>query len=182
MAQTLKLTEPGEQLQISDVQYANDPVPDVAPYIAAESRSFFDKETYITDQYKENSIRLQPFSAGLPYRCTLDAVYESKFWQEGLNASTELLQLLTQDHSTLENVRSEITEIGSLAQWALKPGYEHGFVKATSYMYPFADEERTKLLAASMVMLFLFDGKDHLTDLVTDLAVNIGIRPSRGRS
>lgn len=46
-----------------------------------------------------------------------------------------------------------------LAQRELRPGFEHRFCKAASYMYPFCSEVRTKLLASSMVMMFLFDGE-----------------------
>lgn len=43
--------------------------------------------------------------------------------------------------------------MAGLARRELRPD-----CKAISHMYPYADKERTKLLAASMVIMFLWDG------------------------
>lgn len=48
---------------------------------------------------------------------------------------------------------------GKLAQKMLKPGMEHLFCKATTYMFLFCSEERISPLSALMVTLFVFDGR-----------------------
>ena len=88
-------------------------------------------------------------------------VVHSRLRQQSMNKLCNLVsvQLLADDHSATEiKVRKGIT-MSKIAQRELRPELEHRFCKTTSYMYSFADENRMKLLAASMVMMFLFDGK-----------------------
>ena len=69
----------------------------------------------------------------------------------------KLLQLLASDQSATDFVVMNGITMAKLAQRELCSGVEHRFCKASMYMYPSASEERTRLLAASMVMMFLFD-------------------------
>ena len=144
---------------ISQVRFAHDPVPHLPLFVNSKDVLFPKNALSRSRQFKENGIRLRPREAALPYRSTLDAVHESRFWRKGLEVSLELLHLLADDHTATEiKVRKGIT-MSKLAQRELRPEFEHRFCKATSYMYSFADEDRMKLLAASMVIMFLFDGK-----------------------
>lgn len=156
--QLSKLAAPDDVVDISQVRFAHDPVPNPPSYLDAKDAAFPRVHRDAMNQFQKYSLRLYPREAGLPYRCTLDAANESRVWQQGLEASRELLRLFAEDQSTTDIIVGKGVTMAKLAQGELRPEFEHRFCKATSYMYPFADEERTKLLAASMVMMFLFDG------------------------
>lgn len=144
---------------ISKVEYAHDPIPKPPSYFVVKDVPFPRRDCQISHLHQRYAIRLRPRESDLPYRCTLDATYESRFWKSGLGASNVLLQLIADDRSPNDIVVGNGVTMARLAQRELRPGFEHRFCKATSYMYPFCDEERTKLLASSMVMMFLFDGE-----------------------
>lgn len=144
---------------ISQIKFAHDPVPNLPSYLDAKDVPFPKVVDKATRRFQRHGLRMQPREAKLPYRSTLDAANESRFWRQALEGSRMLLQLLADDHSTTDIMVGRGVTMAKLAQRELRPEFEHRFCKATSYMYPFADEERTKLLAASMVMMFLFDGR-----------------------
>ena len=145
---------------ISPVLYAHDPVPKYPNYLApVRANGIRVPNSPSKDGLRSNGLRLYPLAAKLPYRCTLDAAHESRYWRQSLNASTKLLELLARDQSTGDIVVGNGITLAGLAQKELRPGLEYRFNKATTYMYPFASEERIKLLAAMMVMQFVFDGK-----------------------
>ena len=151
-AENLPLTSP--------VLYAHDPVPKYPNYLApVRANGIRVPNSPSQDGLRSNGLRLYPLAAKLPYRCTLDAAHESRYWRQSLNASTKLLELLARDQSTGDIVVGNGITLAGLAQKELRPGLEYRFNKATTYMYPFANEERIKLLAAMMVMQFVFDGK-----------------------
>lgn len=155
-----KLAGPEDLPYISPVLYAHDSVPKVPKFVAflpAEVSRIH--ELREEDGMRRNGLRLYPLAANLPYRCTLDAVYESRFWKESLNASIKLLELLANDYSTADIAVGNGVTLAGLARKELRPGLGYRFNKATTYMYPFAEEGRIELLAAMMVMQFVFDGK-----------------------
>ena len=145
---------------ISPVLYAHDPVPKYPNYLApVRANGIKIPNPLSKDGLRSNGLRLYPLAAKLPYRCTLDAAHESRYWRQSLNASTKLLELLANDQSTGDIVVGNGITLAGLARKELRPGLEYRFNKATTYMYPFANEKRIKLLAAMMVMQFVFDGK-----------------------
>ena len=152
-------TAPHKQQGNSVVEYAHDPVPKIPTYLSVSGSLFPRSALEANDHHPSGAIRLHPQSAGLPYRCSLDATYENNFWRAGVESSRLLLQLLAADRSATDIVVGNGTTMATLAQKTLRPGMEHRFCKAASYMYPFSNEERMKLLSASMVMMFLFDGR-----------------------
>ena len=150
---------PHAQQDISPVEYAHDAVPDVPTYLAV-SGFRFPMSDFEADHHHPNvAIRLQPRSSCLPYRCSLDATYESRFWTASFESSRLLLQLLAADRSATDFAVGNGITMAKLAQRTLEPGMEHRFCKAATYMYPFSTEERMRLLSPSMVMMFLFDGR-----------------------
>ena len=150
---------PHKHQEISPVEYAHDVVPDAPTYLAVSSFPFPRSDFEADHHHRSFAIRLQPRSSRFPYRCSLDATYENRFWESGLESSRLLLQLLAADRSTTDFVVGNGVTMAKLAQRELKPGMEHRFCKAATYMYPFSTEERMRLLSASMVMMFLFDGR-----------------------
>lgn len=152
-----RLTATPDLGNISSVEYAHDPIPNAPSFLAAKDVPFPQRERDHPD--KRYAIKLRPRESNLPYRCTLEAAHESRFWKSGLKASHKLLELLADDRSITDIIVGKGETMARLAQRELRKGFEHRFCKASSYMYPFSDEKRTKLLASSMVMMFLFDGK-----------------------
>lgn len=150
----LRLTAAPQKQENSVVEYAHDPVPNVPTYLSVSGSPFPRTALEANHRHPSVAIRLQPRSAGLPYRCSLDATYENRFWRSGLESSRLLLQLLAADRSATDIVVGNGFTMATLAQKELRPGMEHRFCKAASYMYPFSDEERMRLLSASMVMMF----------------------------
>ena len=156
--QLSKLVSLAQAALISPVKFAHDPVPKTPLYLDAKDAPFPRKSFDSIHPLLNHGFKLYPRKARLPFRCTLDATNESRFWKQGLESSRELLKLISDDHSTKDVVVCGGITMAGLARQELRPEFEHRFCKATSYMYPYADEERTKLLAASMVMMFLWDG------------------------
>ena len=153
-----KLTVAQELQEISSVEYAHDPVPNPPIYLAIPNDAFLPTCLTADAGVRKFAVRLRPQASHLPYRCTLHETYESRFWKSGLDSSTKLLQLLASDQSATDFVVRNGITMAKLAQRELCSGLEHRFCKASIYMYPFASEDRTRLLASSMVMMFLFDG------------------------
>lgn len=156
--QLSQLTSPTDAALISPVKFAHDPVPKTPLYLDAKDAPFPGESFDSMHPLLKHGIKLYPRKARLPFRCSLNAANESRFWKQGLESSMELLKLLSDDQSANDVVvRGGVTMAG-LARQELRPEFEHRFCKANLYMLPYADEERTKLLAASMVMMFLWDG------------------------
>ena len=152
-------TAPHRQEEISSVEYAFDLVPDSPTYLAVSDFPFPRIDLVTDDHHRSFAIKLQPRLSGLPYRCGLDAVYENRFWKSCFESSRTLLELLAADRSETDFVVGNGVTVAKLAQKMLKPGMEHLFCKATTYMFPFCSEERIRLLSALMVILFVFDGR-----------------------
>lgn len=156
----LRLTAaPQKQQENSVVEYAHDPVPNIPTYFSVSGSPFPRSVLEANHHHPSVAIRLQPRSAGLPFRCSLDATYENRFWRSGLESSRLLLQLFAADRSATDIVVGNGVIMATLAQKTLRLGMEHRFCKVVSYMYPFFDEERMRLLSVFMVMMFLFDGR-----------------------
>ncbi len=111
-----------------------------------------------------SAIHLDVSAAGLPYRSSLDHVVASRHWKANLKENVRLLVLLAADTAASDiEVKNGIT-LAKLARATLAPGHEHRIILATHYMFPYADEERIKQIAALMIIYFIFDG---ITPLVT---------------
>lgn len=153
-----RLAASKDQASISQVRYAHDPVPKLPQYIRdlpfGFPRTIFEQNTALL----QNAVKLFPREAHLPFRC-IDAVYENRYWRASLDASLKVLELIANDRSSSDIEVDNGVTLARLAQKELRPGTEDRFNRATTYMYPFGTKERTELLAAMMVMQFLFDGK-----------------------
>ena len=143
---------------ISKIRYAHDPVPKLPRYIKDLPFAFPKTNFEQNAAMMQNAVKLFPREANLPFRC-VDAVYENKNWRASLDASLKMLKLIANDHSASDIEVDNGVTLARLAQKELRPGTEDRFNRATTYMYPFANKERVELLAAMMVMQFLFDGE-----------------------
>ena len=153
-----KLAVPSDLSYLPAIKYAYNPLPALPPNIKPPSFPLTSGATAANQYSSRNSIRLDPFSAGLPYYSSIDHVRASKYWKANLNESTKLLEILAADNSATDIEVDHGITLTKLAKKALRPGREHQMVLATQYMFPSADERRIRLIAALMIVYFVFDG------------------------
>ena len=154
-----KLAASKDLVHVSQIRYAHDPLSKIPLYLTSLPYEFPADKLDQGVAMLQNAIRLFPQEARLPYRSTIAATYENRFWQASLGASIQMLQLIAADHSASDIEVDNGVTLARLAAKELRPGTEDRFNRATTYMYPFGNKERTELLAAMMVMQFLFDGQ-----------------------
>ena len=153
-----RLAVPSDLSYLPAIKYAYNPLPALPPHIKPPSFPLTSGATAINQYSLRNSVRLDPFSAGLPYYSSIDHVRASKYWRANLNESTKLLEILAGDNSATDIEVDHGITLTKLAKKALRPGREHQMVLATHYMFPSADERRIRLIAAMMIVYFVFDG------------------------
>lgn len=145
---------------ISEIRYSHDPVPTCPSFINQPVFSFPAHRASLKKSTNGVGRRLLPLAAGLPFRCSLSAVHETRYWRQGLDASIKLLELVANDQNAADIEVDGGLTLAKLARHELRPGIEDRFNKATLYMYPFCiDQKRIELLASMMVMQFIFDDK-----------------------
>ena len=140
------------------IEYAYDPLPALPIHLKQQAFQLPSGATVQNGFSSQYSLKLDPLSAGLPYRCSLDYVHANKFWKSNLGEMVDLLTLLAEDDSAHDIEVDRGITLAKLARKALRPGLEHEMVLATHYMFPCADEHMTKLKSALMIIYFVFDG------------------------
>lgn len=110
-----------------------------------------------TSTSNNHSFQLQPTAIGLPWNTGLQHVRQNKYWKAALQATVELLSAFTQDEIAQHIPHCDGLTVAVMAAHELE-GVEDICCRFISYMYPLADEERTKLLAKMQVLILLFDG------------------------
>lgn len=160
-----RVTEPKDLSYISPIEYVHDPVPEAPCHLTKLPPLPFPQYASTDCQYTSgNSVRVNPRAAGLPYRSRFELIRASKHWKANLDETKKMLELIIADHSsTSVGMRDGLTLAG-LAKKELRPGLEHRVVLATSYMYPNANERRARIIAATMMLLFIYDGKSPRMD------------------
>ena len=106
-----------------------------------------------------NGFDIYPREAGLPWPTGLHKGRQSRHWSAGLKISSELLELFSSDADSNKAVRPNGKSLAKIAQHELLLPEEDRFTKFATYLFPEADEERTRLLAATIVFIVIFDGK-----------------------
>ena len=153
-----RLGNPSDIADLPRIEYAYDPLAALPEYLnqglvplpsGATTRNIFSSL---------NSVKLDPARARLPYRCSLDHVYASKFWASNLSETVKILSLLAEDDCASDIKVDHGITVAKLARKALRPGLEHQMVLATHYMFPGASEQRIKQISALMILYFVFDG------------------------
>ena len=104
-----------------------------------------------------NSIPLFPLRTGLPWHTGLQCIRQNKYWRAGLQMSTELLELFASDGVAKKVRKPNGASLASLAAKELQILEDDRFTKFAAYLFPEADEERTRLLAATIVFIIIFD-------------------------
>ena len=144
--------------QLLPIRYVYDPVPSMPTYLrpgAIDNVSYASRPNTAIHQ---NSIRLNPIAAGLPYRSHLIFVRASRYSLANLDETVGLLKLLTSDRDSLDVKVGRGITVAGLAEKELRQGVEERIMLATVYMFPSADQEKARQIACMMVMYFVFDG------------------------
>ncbi|EKD18897.1 uncharacterized protein L3040_008118 [Drepanopeziza brunnea f. sp. 'multigermtubi'] len=113
--------------------------------------------TRITSSNNANSFDIYPVRAGLPWPTGLTKVRQSRHWRAGLRLSTDLLELFAADATSTDAVRRNGVSLARIASHELLNKEEDRFTKFPTYIFPEADEQRTRLLAATVVYIIIFD-------------------------
>ena len=153
-----RLATPSDAACLPAIEYAYDPLPALSVNFKQRSHKLPSGATATNTSSSLNSIQLNPLSAGLPYRCSIDHVRASRFWGSNLGETVNLLSILAVDDSASDIEVDHGITVAKLAKKALHPGLEHQMVLATHYMFPGADESRIKQISALMIIYFIFDG------------------------
>ncbi|KAH9484643.1 Terpene cyclase aneC [Psilocybe cubensis] len=104
----------------------------------------------------ENSIKLYPAAAGLPWHCTIPVLRQTKHWKAALSMVTKLLNLFAEDDIANTTLYRGSKSYANMAKKELRV-IDHSWPRFTFYLWPAADERRLELLSATMTLLFIFD-------------------------
>lgn len=105
-----------------------------------------------------NAIEIFPLEAGFSLPTALQSFWQSKHWKAAVKMTTDMLEEFANDKSAGQTFKSNGMSFASIAKGELAT-VEDTWMKFTLYLFPNADEQRTRLLAAAMVYIFVFDGK-----------------------
>ena len=153
-----RLATPSDTACLPAIEYAYDPLPALSANVKQGSRKWSSGASTTNTSLSLNSVQLDPLSAGLPYRCSIDQVRASRFWGSNLGETVNLLNMLaTEDSASDVEVHHGIS-LAKLAKKKLQPGLEHELVLGTHYLFPGADESRIKLISALSMLYAVFDG------------------------
>ena len=156
------LTSPNETELLCPIKYMYDYLPYHARRLKSQpislSKSFLDPT--------DNSIRLHTQAAKLPLHTALEEFRQTKHWKANVEATEGLLELFAKDQRSSEVMLSNGASMSSLAESQLKIGVSETFCRSTIYMFPEADENRTRLIGQCLVLIFIYDGeqKFHVGD------------------
>ena len=153
-----RLAAPSDIASLPIIEYAYDPLPALPVYSNKKALRLPSGATVKNGCLSRNAAKLNPLSAGLPYRCSIDFAHANRFWQSNLDETVALLTLFAEDVSASDIEVDHGITLANLAKKALRPGLEYQIVLATHYMFPSADEHRIELIAALMIFYFVFDG------------------------
>ncbi|RMZ67712.1 sesquiterpene cyclase [Pyrenophora seminiperda CCB06] len=111
----------------------------------------------ITSCDNANGFDIYPSQAGLPWPTRLAKVRQSRHWRAGMRTSSELLELFATDATITQAVRKNGVSLARIASKELLVEADDRFDKFTWYLFPEANEQRTRLLAAAIVYVIIFD-------------------------
>ena len=118
------------------------------------------KLPFINHQLQESrSILLDTKAANLPLHTGLEEFRQSRHWKASEQATKELLELFAQDRRCGEVLLQDGQTMASVAEEQLTPGFIHTYSRFPVYLFIEADEDRLKLVAESVILIFAFDGK-----------------------
>ncbi|KAJ5216389.1 uncharacterized protein N7498_002796 [Penicillium cinerascens] len=104
----------------------------------------------------EHAINIFPPQAGLPWATGILSCRQNKYWQLTLDTTRVFLAHFAADEATPQISKSG-KSISQISREELGPRMEEGWAKFPCYMFSEGDRQRTRLLAAVNVFIFVFD-------------------------
>ncbi|KAK5995386.1 Terpene cyclase 6-like protein [Cladobotryum mycophilum] len=104
----------------------------------------------------DHAIDLDPVSAQIPWATGIVSCRQTKHWQSCIDAAKTLLERFATDE-TSQLIRKSGMSIAEIARHELDYYAEDGWMRFVIYMFPGGDEQRVKLIAYLMVIIFIFD-------------------------
>lgn len=105
----------------------------------------------------EHAIDLYPLGAGLPWASGILHCRQNKHWQLSLDTAEAYLKEFASDGDA-EASEGTGKSMAEIAQKELASNFHQGWARFPIYASPDGDEQRTRLIAAMNVFIFLFDG------------------------
>lgn len=130
-------------LSLSSIWQPNDDAWPALPAYEAEGR---------------NSFGIHATAAQLPLHTGLDNFRQNKHWHAIEDSTKELLKLFAEDRRCRDVMLSKNLSLSSLAKEQLKSDIIDTYSRFIVYTFPEADEERIRLVAQSVILIFIFDG------------------------
>ncbi|KAK2594899.1 hypothetical protein QQS21_007398 [Conoideocrella luteorostrata] len=121
-------------------------------------------------QRGDNAISLNPLNAKLPWPSGVLTCRQSKHWQLTLDVTRQFLKAFAEYNST-QTLSTSGRSIAEIAVKELESKIEEGWAKFPVYLFSEADEQRTKLLAAVNVFIFVFDDFWEMHDISSFVSV-----------
>jgi hypothetical protein len=158
-----QLTSPKDLHLLCPIRYVYDYLPEQAPWLIAEQISLGNilgtKPHLIQGDTQQNGFPLHPEDTNLPVHTGLATFRQSKHWRANEKATRELLQLFAQDQHYKNVILSNGRSMATLAEKQLKGDVLDTYSRFSIYMFPDGDEKRIQLLAQSVILIFIFDGR-----------------------
>lgn len=169
--QLLAIATSNDMELLCPIRYVYDYLPHQPKWLKSQpislSRVFTDSKertSFIDDEGKgRHSIRLHTQAAKLPLHTGLENFRQNKYWRVNEEATKSLLELFAQDRRCSEVMLSDKQSMSSLAGDQLRTAVIDTYCRFSIYMFAEADETRIQLLAQSVILIFMFDGKRNLS-------------------
>ena len=161
-----RLTSAGDMDHLCPIRYVYDYLPQRIQWLKPQQivpsspfSNIVEKDpTLVHDDAGMNGIRLHPEAANLPLYTGLRALRQSKHWKINEKVTRELFKLFMQDQRCKDAKSTNGQSIASLAESQLKSSVLDSYVRFNIYVFPYANEKRTWLLAQAIILIFVFDG------------------------
>ena len=166
--QTSKLVSASDKDLLCPIRYVYDYLPReinwLKPQPISLTRLFANDENYIQALHQHGSVDsndliLNVQAAKFPIHTGLEDFRQCKHWRANERATRELLELFAHDELCREVRCSDKRSMASLAEEQLSSAVVDTYSRFSMYMFPWADETRIQLLAQSVILIFMFDGK-----------------------
>ncbi|KAL9052308.1 MAG: hypothetical protein Q9206_004361 [Seirophora lacunosa] len=105
----------------------------------------------------KNSFGIHATAAQLPLHTGLDNFRQNKHWHAIEDSTKELLKLFAEDRLCGDVMLSKSLSLSTLAKEQLKSDIIDTYSRFIVYTFPEADEERIRLVAQSVILIFIFD-------------------------
>jgi hypothetical protein len=158
-----RITAVGDLDWFCPIRYIYDYLPQESKWLRPQRVVLSDvletEAALIQGDTRENGITLHREATNLPIHTGLGTFRQSKHWKANEDATRELLELFSQDQHCKNAMLSNGQSMASLAERQLKSSVLDTYSRFSIYMFADADEKRIKLLAQSVILIFIFDGE-----------------------